>query len=366
MWIYEKKEWPNFSWDKSHIRKLLIDVSHQQGFLLGQLAGLGFEAKEKSNLENLSEEIIKSAEIEGEILNITEVRSSIARKLDIDLEEPIRSSRYIDGFVDIMLDVTQNYQEKLSAKKLFAWHSALFPTGYSGINKIVVANWRNNKNDPMQVISGPYGKEKVHFQAISAEQIASEMAIFLEWYNKKSDCNLILKSAIAHLWLLTIHPFEDGNGRIARAISTKLLAQAEHQEQRFYSIAKQISKEKKDYYNILEEQQRGGLDITKWLEWYISCLAKALEFSNNSMKDVLSKNKFWHQANKFTINDRQKKVLNKMLDNFQGFITNSKYANITKCSRDTALRDINKLVEYGLLVRNNAGGRNVNYSLLNK
>jgi len=312
----------------------------------------------------LTTEVIKTSEIEGQILDLDQVRSSIARRLGIEISGLVPSDRNVDGVVEMMLDATQNYKKTLTADRLFGWHSALFPLGRSGMYKIVVGKWRDDSTGPMQVISGAMGKEKVHFEAPPAGEIGKEMKPFLSWFNKEPEQDLILKSAISHLWFITIHPFEDGNGRIARALSEMLLTRSDDTPQRFYSMSSQIREERKDYYNILEKTQKGTLDITDWLVWYLKCLADALNSSDKILSKVHYKHKFWIRYSSETLNSRQVLLINKLLDNFIGQLTTSKWAKIAKCSQDTALRDIQDLINKKILQKNPSGGRSTSYDLV--
>jgi Fic family protein len=325
---------------------------------------LGFKLRNEAVLETLTTEVIKTSEIEGQILDLDQVRSSIARKLGIEVSGLVPSDRNVDGVVEMMLDATQNYKKTLTTDRLFGWHSSLFPSGRSGMYKIIVGKWRVDSTGPMQVVSGALGKEKVHFEAPPAREIRKEMKSFISWFNKESDQDLILKSAISHLWFITIHPFEDGNGRIARALSEMLLTRSDETPQRFYSMSSQIRAERKDYYKILEKTQKGTLDITEWLVWYLKCLADALNSSDKILSKVLYKHKFWIKYSSETLNSRQILLINKLLDNFIGQLTTSKWAKIANCSQDTALRDIQDLVNKNILQKNPSGGRSTNYNLV--
>ena len=366
MWIHENENWTHFIWDENFINNTLIDVTYKQGLLLGRMQDLGFELKLEATLSNITEDVIKSSAIEGEELDMNEVRSSVAEKLGLSMENPPKASRNVEGIVEIMIDATQNYNIPLTQARLFSWHAGLFPTGYSGIRRIIVGNWRSEISGVMQVISGAIGKEKVHFEAIAATQINTEMEKFLIWFeNQDSALNFIIKSAIAHLWFLTIHPFEDGNGRIARAISDMLLARADNTNYRFYSMSNQIEKERKEYYIALERQQRGNLDITPWLKWFIECFASAICNANNAVDIVMFRSHLWIELGKYSINERQRFIINKMTQNFKGFMTTSKYAKLAHCSQDTALRDIRNLLSYEILRLNDGGGRSTSYRLIN-
>ena len=363
-YIYQNKDWPNFLWDAQAIISILSRVRNKQGLLTGKMEALGFNLQSEAYLESLSQDVIKSSEIEGEILNTAQVRSSIARKLGINIGGLVDSDRNVDGIVEMMLDATQNWQSKLSADRLYGWHAALFPTGRSGIYKINVGSWRDNSKGPMQVISGPMGNETIHFEAPKAKIIPNEMKVFMAWINKLPQTDAVLKAAIAHLWFLTIHPFEDGNGRIARAITDLLLCRSEQKAQRFYSISAQIKKQRKTYYEILESSQKKDLDITAWLLWFLDCMEKAIDASSEIVQKIMSKHKFWDNHKLVTFNDRQIKILEILLSDFFGNLTTSKWAKLNKCSTDTALRDIQDLMDKNILTKSNSGGRSTNYELI--
>lgn len=364
MYIYQQSDWPKFEWDNKAILLPLSSVRHLQGRLVGKMETLGFKLRNEAVLETLTTEVIKTSEIEGQILSLDQVRSSIARRLGLDVSGLVPSDRNVDGVVEMMVDATQDYKKELTADRLFGWHSALFPTGRSGMYKIIAGKWRDDSNGPMQVVSGALGKEKVHFEAPSAKEIKREMKSFISWFNKEPEQDLILQSAIAHLWFITIHPFEDGNGRIARALSEMLLTRSDETPQRFYSMSSQIRAERKDYYDILEKTQKGSLDITEWLLWYLKCLTDALNSSDIILSKVFYKHKFWIKFSSETLNSRQILLINKLLDNFTGQLTTSKWAKITKCSQDTALRDIQDLLNKNILRKNPSGGRSTNYTLI--
>lgn len=363
MYIHEKPNWPAFKWDSSKLTKLLAEIRHRQGKMLGKMETLGFSLRAESTLDNLTLEVVKSSEIEGEFLDSNQVRSSIARKLGMEVSGVVPSDRYVDGVVDMMLDATQNFENTLSEERLYGWHAALFPTGRSGLSKITVGAWRTGENGPMQVISGAFGKEKVHFEAPEASRVSTEMAFFLDWFNTENELDPVLKSAIAHLWFVTIHPFEDGNGRIARAITDMQLARADRTTQRFYSMSTQIREERNNYYNILEQTQKGSLDITKWLKWFLTCLGHSFDRVETTLQLVNYKTKFWDAISNIELNIRQYTMLNKILDGFEGKLNTSKWAKMTKCSTDTALRDIQDLVTKKILVKEEAGGRSTSYKI---
>jgi Fic family protein len=362
--IYELPEWPQFVWNREQLTSLLAAVRHRQGLLLGQMRALGFSLREEANLNTITLDVVKSSEIEGELLDRDQVRSSIARRLGIDIGGLVPTDRHVDGVVEMMLDATQNFRKSLSDERFFDWHAALFPTGRSGMTKIVVGTWRDGSHGPMQVVSGAYGRERVHFEAPKAEVVATEMAKFIDWFNQEEELDPVIKAGIAHLWFVTIHPFEDGNGRIARAIADLQLARADGTSQRFYSMSAQIRQERADYYKMLEATQRSGdLDITLWLRWFLDCLNRALETADTTLGHVLEKARFWEKHRTVLLNDRQHTMLAQLLENFQGKLTSSKWAQITKCSQDTALRDILDLIEKDILVREEGGGRSTSYRL---
>ena len=361
--IYQQDNWPVFTWRNEDILNLLSEARNLQGRLIGKMESLGFDLRNEALLDTLTLDVIKSSEIEGEILNPDQVRSSIARRLGMEIAGLIESDRNVDGVVEMMLDATQNCFNPLTKDRLFDWHAALFPTGRSGMYKITVANWRNDTTGPMQVVSGAMGKEKVHFQAPDSGLVEKEMNKFLDWFNNADDIDLVIKAAISHLWFVTIHPFEDGNGRITRAITDMLLARADKSNQRFYSMSAQIRQERKQYYDILEKTQKGNLDITDWVIWFLQCLINALVSTDLILAKVLNKADFWKKHSKAIINERQIKLINKLLDVFDGKLTSSKWAKIAKCSKDTAIRDINDLINKDILQKEAAGGRSTNYEL---
>jgi Fic family protein len=363
MYIHEYKEWPKFTWNSENLANLLADIRYRQGKMLGKMEALGFSIRAEAALENLTQEVVKSSEIEGETLDVDQVRSSIARRLGMEISGLVRSDRNVDGVVELMLDATQRFKQTLTADRLYAWHAALFPTGRSGMFKITVGAWRTGKNGPMRVISGKMGKEKVHFEAPDAQVLPNEIGAFLDWFNNDQKLDPVLKSAIAHLWFVTIHPFEDGNGRIARAIAEMQLARADKTPQRFYSMSAQIRIERNEYYNMLEKTQKGTLDITEWIEWFLNCLGRSLDKLEGVLKDVNRKTKFWDQLDEADINNRQRLMLNKLLDGFDGKLNTSKWAKMAKCSADTALRDIQDLIDKGVLMKEAAGGRSTSYVL---
>ncbi|HRY31798.1 MAG TPA: Fic family protein [Bacteroidales bacterium] len=362
-YIHQIDQWPNFIWRLDEFVSLLSEVRNSQGRIMGRMESLGFDLRNEATLETLTLDVLKSTEIEGEYLNPVQVRSSIARRLGIDIAGSVESDRNVDGIVEMMLDATLHCFNPLTAERLFNWHAALFPTGRSGMNRITVGNWRNDPTGPMQVVSGAIGKEKVHFQAPDSTILESEMRRFLDWFNANIELDLVLKAAVAHLWFITVHPFEDGNGRIARALTDMLLAQSDRSTQRFYSMSAQIRVERKNYYEILERTQKGNLDITDWIIWFLRCLINALKSTDSILSRVLYKADFWNRHAKTALNDRQKKLLNKILDGFEGKLTSSKWAKISKCSKDAAIRDINDLIKKDILKKEEAGGRSTNYGL---
>jgi len=361
--IHDLRDWPRFRWEQKHLSEHLAEVRYRQGRLVGQMKALGFALQTEAVLQTLTEDVLTSSEIEGERLERDQVRSSIARHLGIDIGGLMPADRNVEGVVEMMLDATQYYGKPLTAERLFSGHAALFPTGRSGTSKIKVGAWRDDKTGPMQVISGAIGKERVHYEAPGAGRLRTEMKRFLDWFNKKDSSDLVLKAGIAHLWFVTIHPFDDGNGRIARAIADMVLARSEQSAQRFYSMSAQIRQDRKLYYDILEATQKGNLDITDWLEWFLDCLSHAIESAETTSAAVLTKARFWDQFSEVGFNDRQRRIVNQLLNGFEGKLTSSKWAKLAKCSQDTALRDIENLVGKGVLKKDGAGGRSTSYSL---
>ena len=364
VYIYQLAAWPSFQWDADRLNSLLTGIRHQQGKLLGNMERIGFGLQAEATLENLTLDVLKSSEIEGELLDAAQVRSSIAKRLGIEMAGMVNADRHVEGIVEMMLDATQQFEQPLTEERLLGWHAALFPAGRSGMHKIIVGAWRDNPlHDQMQVVSGAIGKEKVHYEAPAAALLPDEMKKFLDWFNSITAIDPVIKAAIAHLWFVTIHPFDDGNGRIARAIADMLLAQADKTAQRFYSMSAQIRKERNAYYDILEQTQKGNLDITEWLHWFLECLGRALAASDEILAAVLQKAAFWKQHEKTILNNRQVLLLNKLLDGFDGKLTSSKWAKISKCSQDTALRDIQDLIEKKVFIKEDAGGRSSHYLL---
>ncbi|MDR0334639.1 MAG: Fic family protein [Methanomassiliicoccaceae archaeon] len=360
-YIYQYENWTDFTWQNAAVSASLGEVRFLQGNLLGLIRSLGFASKEERNLDSLTLDVLKSSEIEGEKLDREQVRSSVARRLGLNVAGLVPTPRNVDGVVEMMLDATQNHRDRLTEERLFGWHAALFPTGYSGMNKITVAQYRA---DEMKVVSGAIGKEKIHYEAVPAKNVKDEMNKFLAWFNNDDVIiDPVLRSAIAHLWFITIHPFDDGNGRIARAISDMMLARSENSRERFYSLSKHILAERKEYYDVLKQTQHGGSDITGWLIWFLSVLRNALQETECSVQNVLLKAAFWEDRRDIVMNSRQRLMVNKLFDELSGKLTTSKWAKITKCSTDTALRDITDLIEKGILIKDEAGGRSANYRL---
>ncbi len=361
MYIHELKDWPKLLWEQEGLIALLIQVRHQQGRLTGGMESIGFHVREETVLQTLTQDVIKSSEIEGEILDQSLVRSSVARHLGMDIGGLDAVDRNVEGVVEMMLDATQNFDKPLTTERLLKWHSSLFPEGSSHHKKIRVGAWRTG---PVYVISGAIGKETIHFEAPPAEKVEHAMEVFLDWLNKEKSLDLVLKAAIAHLWFVTIHPFEDGNGRIGRAIADMLLARSENSSHRFYSLSSQIQAERKSYYAILEQTQKDGLDVTSWIKWFLDCLGRSIENALLTLDAIVYKSQFWEAIAKVPLNVRQRKIINRMLDGFEGKLTSSKWAKMTKCSQDTAYRDIVELIDQGILIKNPEGGRNTSYSLV--
>jgi len=360
MYIHELENWPNFLWNQGGLADLLIHLRYQQGRLIGGMESIGFHVREETILKTLTKDVVKSSEIEGEVLDPSQVRSSVARKLGMDVAADT-IDRDIEGVVAMVLDATQRFDEPLTKERLFSWHASLFPSGRSGFSKIKVGGWRTGS---VRVVSGHMGKEIIHFEAPPAEKVEREMELFLDWLNNETAMDLVLKAALAHLWFITIHPFDDGNGRIGRAIADMMLARSEKSSRRFYSLSAQIQIERKKYYAILEQTQKGSLDITAWIEWFFGCLGRAIDAALATLETVINKAQFWEKLAEVSLNERQKKIINRILDGFEGKLTSSKWAKIAKCSQDTAYRDILDLVERGILTKNAEGGRSTSYSLI--
>ena len=363
-YFHELAAWPDFRWDHKRLAAPLSALRHRQGRLIGRMEGLGFSLRAEAMLQTLTLEVIKSSEIEGEILDRDQVRSSIARRLGIDIGSLTPADRNVEGGVEMMLDATQNYARSLTAERLFGWHASLFPTGYSGMRKITVGRWRDDRGGPMQVVSGALRRERVHFEAPAAKRLRKEMTLFLRWFNGTDPTDPVVRAGIAHLWFVTIHPFDDGNGRIARALADMVLARSEQSAQRFYSMSAQIRAERKTYYEMLEKTQRNGLDVTEWLEWFLGCLDRAFVGTEATLSGVLQKARFWEAHRSTALTDRQREMLNRLLNGFEGKLTSTKWAKMTKCSQDTALRDILDLVDRGILSKDPGGGRSTSYSLV--
>jgi Fic family protein len=363
MYIYERSGWPHFLWDRAALCDLLAEVRYKQGRLLGRMDAVGFQLREEAMLEALTQDVLKTSEIEGEKLDTMQVRSSIAKRLGIDIGATPQIDRHVEGIVEIMIDATRHYNVPLTKDRLFGWHAALFPTGRSGFHPITVGGWRTQASGVMQVVSGPYGREKVHYEAPTYDRLEKEISRFITWVNESTETEEIIKSSIAHFWFVTIHPFEDGNGRIARAIADMLLARSENSKQRFYSMSAQIQKERNSYYNVLENCQKGSLDITLWIEWFLNCMKRAIEASDQILEKVLTKARFWRVHSGEVFNERQRSIINRLLDGFKGKLNSSKWATLTKCSQDTALRDINDLLQRQILIKEKAGGRSTSYQL---
>lgn len=364
-YLWQRADWPQWRFDAAALAASLAEVHRAQGHLAGRMAGVGLAQRDQATLQALTQEVITTSAIEGEALSREAVRSSIARRLGVDIGALAPADRHVDGVVDMVLDATQRFAEPLTAERLFGWHAALFPTGYSGRLRIQAGAWRNDAAGPMQVVSGPIGREKVHYEAPPAARLPAETAAFLDWFNHPlSQGDPLVHAGLAHLWLVTLHPFDDGNGRISRAVGDVALARAEGSAQRFYSLSAQIQRERKHYYEQLETTQRGTLDVTPWLAWFLGCLLRAVQGADGLVADVLAKAQFWQRWADAPMNARQTLVLNRVLDGMEGKLNNAKWAALAKCSSDTALRDINDLVIRGVLVRLEGGGRNVAYALV--
>ncbi|TRX43160.1 Fic family protein [Flavobacterium restrictum] len=361
---YQNENWPSFTWDATALQSLIGMVRNKQGKLMGKMEAMGFALQEQALLDTLTVDVLKSSKIEGEILNTDQVRSSIARRLGMDIAGLIPSDSTVDGVVDMMLDATQNFAKPLVKDRLFGWHNCLFPTGRSGIYKINIGQWRTDDTGPMQVVSGGFGKEKVHFQAPDAIHLEKEMNHFLDWFANEKTLDPLLKAGIAHLWFITLHPFDDGNGRIARAITDMQLCKADGSSKRFYSMSAQILLQRNEYYTILEQTQKGSLDITNWLFWFFENVLAALNATNTTLEHVVLKANFWEKLYNTPLNERQKLLLNKMLDGFEGKLTSTKWAKIAKCSPDTALRDIQDLILKGIVMKEDKGGRSTSYTVI--
>ena len=362
--IHGLDDWPRFHWNTDKLAETLASVRHRQGRLIGHMEALGFNLQQDAVLQTLTVDVLKSSEIEGEQLDAEQVRSSIARRLGMDIGAIKPADRNVEGVVEMMLDATRHYDQPLTAERLFAWHDSLFPTGRSGMTRIRAGAWRDDSSGPMRVVSGPMGRERVHFEAPKADRLAAEMGAFLDWFESKGPIDPVLKAGLAHLWFVTIHPFDDGNGRIARVIADMALARSENSPQRFYSMSAQVRQERKAYYDVLEITQKGTMDVTPWMKWFLGCLGRAIDGAQLTLSVVLGKARFWERVRGVPMNGRQRLVINRLLDGFEGKLTTSKYGKLAKCSQDTAHRDILALVDQGVLVRNPEGGRSTSYSLI--
>jgi Fic family protein len=362
-YIHQLPEWPKFHLDLAKLAGRLSAVRHRQGRLVGHMEALGFKLSQEAYLKTLTQDILKTSEIEGARLDAEQVRSSIARRLGIDIGALKPADRNVEGVVEMLLDATGNYWQPLTVERLLGWHAALFPTGYSGLSKVRTGAWRDDSGGPMQVVSGPIGRETVHFEAPAAARLPAQMKAFLKWFNVEGDLDPVLKAGLAHLWFVTIHPFDDGNGRIARAIADMELARSERSAQRFYSMSAQIRQERKTYYGILEQTQTGAMDVTRWMAWFLDCMSLAIDGAQTILSAVIAKARFWDSVGDTPLNERQRMMLNRLLDGFEGKLTNSKWAKLAKCSPDTALRDLQYLVDRGMLTRSIEGGRSTSYSI---
>ncbi|MDR2689480.1 MAG: Fic family protein [Azoarcus sp.] len=363
LYLWQADDWPKWRHDLSALTGPLTEVSRAQGVLLGRLTDVGMALRDQASLAALTEDVVKTSAIEGEVLNVESVRSSIARRLGVDIGAVAPVDRHVEGVVEMVLDATSSASSPLTAERLFGWHAALFPTGYSGMSRISIGQWRNDSDGPMQVVSGPVGLRKVHYQAPPAEVLPVETAKFLSWANEETGEPALVKAGLAHLWFVTLHPFDDGNGRIARAVGDLFLARADGSPQRFYSLSAQIQRDRKDYYDVLERTQKATLEVTGWLSWFLAALGRAITSAQGTVDAVLVKARFWQRWAGTPLNERQVKLLNRLLDGFEGKLTSSKWAAIAKCSPDTALRDITQLLEQGVLKRSPGGGRSTGYEL---
>ena len=362
-YLWQANDWPIWRFDLAALARPLADVSRAQGLLMGRLADVGMALRDQASLVALTEDVVKTSEIEGEQLNVLSVRSSIARRLGVDIGALAPVDRHVEGVVEMVLDATANCNAPVTRDRLFGWHAALFPTGYSGLVRIIVGGWRDDASGPMQVVSGPIGRQRVHFEAPPADGLESETARFLAWANSASNESPLIKAGLVHLWFVTLHPFDDGNGRIARAVGDLFLARADGSPQRFYSLSAQIQRERKAYYDILERTQKQSLDVTEWLAWFLDTLHRAVDHAQHTLDAVLAKTRFWQRWATTALNERQVKLVNRLLDGFEGKLTSSKWAAIAKCSPDTALRDITDLLARGVLRKSDAGGRSTSYRL---
>ena len=362
LYLYDRPGWPELRWDSARVGNHLAAVRYQQGRLVGRMRDLGFDLQQDAVLETLTQDVHKTSDIEGERLDVRQVRSSVARRLGMDAGG-VRVEERVEGVVEMMLDATGNYTETLTRERLWGWQAALFPSGRSGLRRITVGGWRDDSTGPMQVVSGPLGRERVHFQAPPADRLEQEMGVFLHWFNAETEADWVTKAALAHLWFVTIHPFDDGNGRVARAIADMALARSERSPHRFYSMSAQIRTERSDYYHILEQTEKGTTDITEWMTWFLGCMGRAIDAAETTLEAVLTRAAFWRNVQTVPLNNRQRKVLARLLDGFHGKLTTSKWAKLAKCSQDTALRDVTDLINHRILIRGPAGGRSTHYQL---
>ena len=362
-YIWQSSDWPNWRYDLAALAGPMAEVSRAQGLLMGRLADVGMALRDQASMSVLTDDVVKTSEIEGEQLNVESVRSSIARRLGVDIGALAPVDRHVEGVVDMVLDATASCLAPVTRERLFGWHAALFPTGYSGLAAIKVGGWRDDASGPMQVVSGPIGRQRVHFEAPPADRLEPSMSQLLDWINGASNEPPLIRAGLGHLWFVTLHPFDDGNGRIARAIGDLLLARADGSPQRFYSLSAQIQRERKAYYDILERTQKGSLDVTAWLAWFLDTLHRAVDQAQHTLDAVLAKSRFWQRWATTPLNERQVKLLNRLLDGFEGKLTSSKWAAIARCSPDTALRDITSLLALGVLRKSDAGGRSTSYEL---
>ena len=363
IYIHQHPDWPLFHWDWKEVAPLLAATRHRQGLLLGRMDSLGFETNQELTVDTLTTSVVSSSRIEGEILDIEQVRSSVARQLGLDVGGASHSDRNVDGVVQMMLDASENCDKPLTMKRLLSWHRSLFPTGFNNMGCITVGRWRDDARGPMRVVSGPIGRQRVHFEAPASVVLVNEMEAFIDWFNRPADADWVVRSAVAHLWFVTIHPFDDGNGRIARALTDLALARSDGTSQRTYSMSEQILKERSTYYRVLEQTQRASLDVTDWLMWFLVCMQRSINTSEDKLSAVLSKTRFWQEHQRTPFNARQRNMVDRLFDGFEGNLTTSRWARITKCSHDTALRDITVLIEQGILARNPGGGRRTSYRL---
>jgi len=362
-YVWERPRWPKFAWDQGRLAEPLARARHAQGILLGRMRALGFRLREEATLTTLTEDLLKTSEIEGENLDRAQVRSSIARRLGMEVAGLVPADRHVEGIVEVMLDATRNFDRPLTRERLFDWHAALFPTGRSGMTRINAGAWRDDRAGPMRVVSGPIGKEKVHFVAPPAGRIDAEIAAFLRWFGRDNAADPVLRSGLAHLWFVTIHPFDDGNGRIARAVADMVLARSEGNCERFYSVSSRIRLERNAYYEVLERAQQGSLDVTPWLAWFVECFGRAVENARQTLQATLRKARFWDQHAAQPVNARQRKVLNRLLDGWEGKLTTRRWARMNGVSQDTAYRDILDLLSRGVLQKDPSRGRSSSYSL---